>query len=165
EWFGGTVNVTNVVSWNAGDDALDTDQSWGGTVDNFVIISPGDHNFELDGPEGSMAAGHIMQNGTVIANTNDQNSSDIINVDDNSIVTLRNIHFMNLEEGQIINRVDAPEVIFENITLDVPEEDLANYVVDGNVPSGVTAGGSPQADVSVFDWTWASKAGALDGLK
>ena len=24
----GTVNVKNVVVWNAGDDAIDTDQSW-----------------------------------------------------------------------------------------------------------------------------------------
>ncbi len=33
EWFGGTVNVTNALVWNTGDDAIDTDQSWGGTFD------------------------------------------------------------------------------------------------------------------------------------
>ena len=51
ECFGGTVNLTNVVSWNVGDDGFDTDQSWSGTLDNFVIINPAGHIFELDGPE------------------------------------------------------------------------------------------------------------------
>src|SRR5690606_30719256 len=39
EWFGGTVNVKNALIWNSGDDAVDTDQSWAGTLDNFIIIS------------------------------------------------------------------------------------------------------------------------------
>src|SRR5690606_34250542 len=39
EWFGGTVNVTNAVVWNAGDDAIDTDQAWSGTLDNFIVIA------------------------------------------------------------------------------------------------------------------------------
>ncbi len=52
EWFGGTVSVSNVVVWNTGDDAIDTDQAWSGTLDNFAIINPGDECFELDGGEG-----------------------------------------------------------------------------------------------------------------
>ena len=41
EWFGGTVNVTNVVSWNCNDDALDTDQAWAGTLDRVGRACPG----------------------------------------------------------------------------------------------------------------------------
>ena len=52
EFFGGTVNVTNAVVWNAGDDAIDTDQAWSGTLDNFIVVNPGDECFELNGPEG-----------------------------------------------------------------------------------------------------------------
>ena len=74
EWFGGTVSVTNVVVWNAGDDAIDTDQSWSGTLDNFVIVTPLGHCFELDGPEGSMEAGHTIKNGTVYASDADRTS-------------------------------------------------------------------------------------------
>ena len=48
EWFGGTVNVKNALVWNSGDDAIDTDQSWGGTLDNFIVITPTGHCFELD---------------------------------------------------------------------------------------------------------------------
>jgi len=171
EWFGGTVNVKNALVWNVNDDAIDTDQSWEGTLDNFVVIAPADHNFELDGPEGSMEAGHIIQNGTVIANdpATGRISSDLINTDDNSIVDLKNIYFTAIEEGQIINRVvhNVGTVNFEGIQLDVPEADLENYVKDGNVPEGVSAVSNPTvgADVSVFGWTWAGQAGALDSLK
>ena len=54
EWFGGTVSVKNAVLWNVGDDAVDTDQSWAGTLDNFIVVNPGDECFELDGPEGCL---------------------------------------------------------------------------------------------------------------
>lgn len=166
EWFGGTVSVSNVVVWNTGDDAIDTDQSWAGTLDNFVIIAPGDHNFELDGPEGSYEAGHTIQNGIVIANDPelDRYSSDLINVDANSIVTLRNIYFTAIVEGQKINRVDAVGVVFDNIMLDVTAANLVDYVDGDVVPTGVVAGGSSTANTSVLGWTWASNAGALAGL-
>ncbi|MFU8842733.1 MAG: hypothetical protein ACNA7V_02880 [Bacteroidales bacterium] len=167
EWFGGTVNVKNAVVWNVNDDAIDTDQSWSGTLDNFVVIAPGDHNFELDGPEGSYEAGHTIKNGYVIANDFDLErfSSDLINTDDNSIVNLENIFITGIKEGQKINRVvhNVGVVNFLGIVLDVPAEDLANYV-NGEVPAGVTAGTTYTTDFSVFGWTWAAKAGKFTGL-
>ncbi len=163
EWFGGTVNVSNVVVWNAGDDAIDTDQSWAGTLDNFVVVTPTGHCFELDGPEGSLEAGHTIQNGSIIASTADRVSEDLINVDDNSIVALKNLFFTGIMEGQKINRVTAAGVTFEGIEFDVDAATLADYV-NGAVPAGVTAGTSPKADVSVLGWTWAAQAGGLDNL-
>lgn len=162
EWFGGTVNVKNVVVWNTGDDAIDTDQSWGGTLDNFMIVAPGDNCFELDGPEGAYEAGHTIKNGTVIANDFDleRYSSDLINVDNNSIVDLQNIYFTAINQGQQINRVTAAGVTFTDIMLDVPAENLSEYV-NGDVPAGVMAGGVPQAKASDLNWTWAAQAGAL----
>ena len=53
EWFGGTVNCKNVVVWNAGDDGLDTDQAFRGTIENFAVITALGSSFELDGPEGT----------------------------------------------------------------------------------------------------------------
>ncbi|WP_053186692.1 hypothetical protein [Sunxiuqinia dokdonensis] len=169
EWFGGTVNVKNALVWNVGDDGIDTDQSWNGTLDNFVVVTPTGHGFELDGPEGSMEAGHIIKNGTVVSSVTTEDGTrsleDLINVDDNSIVDLMNIFITGIIEGQMINRVTAAGVTFEGIELDVAEADLASHV-NGDVPAGVTAVSSPTvgADASVFGWTWASKAGALTGL-
>ncbi len=163
EWFGGTVNVNNVVAWNVGDDGIDTDQSWAGVLDNFVVVTPTGHCFELDGPEGSFEAGHTIRNGTVVASGNGRFAEDLINVDQNSIVALENIYFTGIVDGQQINRVTAPGVTFSGIQFDVAAEDLANYV-NGEVPEGVTAGGSPFADLSVFSWTWAAQANAFEGL-
>ena len=163
EWFGGAVNVKNVVVWNVGDDGLDTDQAWAGTVDNFFIISVAGHNLELDGPEGSYNASHTIKNGTVITSDAGRSAEDLINVDNNSIVSLENIFFTSILEGMKINRVTAPNVYFNGIMLDVPAANLANFV-NGDVPSGVSAGGSSAANASVLNWTWASKAGKLSGL-
>lgn len=162
EWFGGTVNVTNVVSWNCNDDALDTDQAWAGTLDNFVVITPAGHCFELDGPEGTMSAGHTIKNGTVIAGDGSRNAQDLINVDANSIVNLTNIHFTGIQTGQQVNNVTATGVVFSGITFDVLAADLAGHV-NGTVPSGITIGGSAsaQADLTQFSWTWAAEAGKL----
>lgn len=166
EWFGGTVNTSNVVIWNAGDDAIDTDQSWAGTLDNFVIITPSDNCFELDGPEGSMVAGHIIKNGSVKASSEDVTSDDLINTDDNSDVDLENIYFTDIAEAQQINRVTFADgdVTFTNIILDLPSSpaDTLDAHVNGAVPAGVTTGTSSQANTSVLDWTWASKAGMLN---
>ena len=152
ECFGGTVSLTNVVSWNVGDDAFDTDQAWAGTLDNFVIINPADHMFELDGPEGSYSAGHTIKNGDVYVG----GGADLINVDNNSIVDLIDIYFTDIQGANKINRVTAPAVTFTGIVLDV---DSVQVHVNGAVPAGVTAGQSPKANTSVLGWTWAHIAG------
>jgi len=57
EWFGGTVNVKNVIVANGEDDGLDIDQNYSGTINNAVVIqsgaTAGDNAIEIDGPEGS----------------------------------------------------------------------------------------------------------------
>ena len=163
EWFGGTVNVKNVVVWNCGDDGIDTDQAWAGTLDNFVVVTVSGHSFELDGPEGTMNAGHKIMNGSVICSTDDVTSQDLINTDDNSIVDLEKIYFTGVQTGQQINRVTASGVTFTDIIINVDAADLANHV-NGTVPSGVSVGTTGYADISGLEWTWASKAGGLSGL-
>ena len=38
ECFGGTVNVSNALVWNQGDDAYDMDQAYSGTIDNVIYV-------------------------------------------------------------------------------------------------------------------------------
>lgn len=163
EWFGGTVSVKNALVWNVGDDGIDTDQAWSGTLDNFIVVTPLGHCFELDGPEGTRAGSHTIKNGSVIASDATRTSEDLINVDANSAVTLKDIYITGIGAAQKINRVTAPLVFFEGITLNVAAADLANHV-NGTVPAGVTVGTTPKANAAAFGWTWASKAGALTGL-
>ncbi|WP_010418958.1 hypothetical protein [Anaerophaga thermohalophila] len=167
EWFGGTVNVKNAVVWNVGDDAIDADQSWTGTLDNFIVISPSDHNFELDGPEGSQDFGpYTIKNGVVIANSENKSSSDLINTDDNTSVHFDNIFITAIAEGQQINRVvhEVGDVVFANIVLDVEEAELPNHIKGDIVPEGITAGNAPASpiDTSLFGWTWAAQSGATN---
>jgi hypothetical protein len=159
EWFGGTVSVTNVVVWNAGDDAIDTDQSWGGTLDNFVVITPSDRPFELDGPEGTYEASHTIKNGNVQASSADITSGDLINTDANSLVSLESIYITDILPGQIINRVDAAGVFYTDIVLNV--DTVSNYIKNNGTHPGITAGTTPKANTSVLGWTWAAQAGVI----
>ena len=69
EFFGGTVNASNLLVWAQGDDAFDVDQGWEGTVTNYVAIEgvDSDHALELDGGEGNTNPGFILENGTFIS--------------------------------------------------------------------------------------------------
>ena len=71
EFFGGTVNVTNVLVWGQGDDAIDIDQAYSGTIDNAVVVlgDASDHAFEVDGPEGTSTGSFTLQNATIIGNS------------------------------------------------------------------------------------------------
>lgn len=59
EFFGGTVNVSNLLIGFQGDDGIDIDQNYSGTVDNAMVIHgiDTDEGFELDGPEGTLNNG------------------------------------------------------------------------------------------------------------
>ncbi|HMQ46088.1 MAG TPA: carboxypeptidase-like regulatory domain-containing protein [Saprospiraceae bacterium] len=166
EWFGGNVNVSNVVVWQVGDDAIDTDQAWGGTLDNFVVITPGGNCFELDGPEGSYEARHTIQNGTIVAVTsNATTGGSLIDVDNYTPVDLKNLHFIAPLEGLTITEDEVANTTFENVTFDVNPQDLPALMEQGGaIPAGISAGGSPVANVSIFFWTWTAQAGGLDGL-
>ncbi len=172
EWFGGTVNVKNALVWNSGDDAIDADQSWGGTLDNFVVVTPGDHVFELDGAEGSMTRTYTIKNGTVVNDYDSRTTGgELINTDKNTMVNLENIFFKNVVTGQKINRTkDNPGTKYTNIVINgsgSADTYISDYDAATNpVPAGITvaASASGKANVSALGWTWASKAGALTGL-
>ena len=163
EWFGGSVNVTNAVVFNCGDDGIDTDQAWSGSLNNVVVIGAIGHSFELDGPEGSASAGHAISNGSIKATFDGRVCVDLINVDNNSIVALSNLFFTDIDATQDINNVTAAGVTFENIQFNVPADSLQNHV-NGAIPAGVTAGTTPQATISSLGWTWTAQSGAMSGL-
>lgn len=71
EFFGGTVDVTNVLVGFQGDDGIDIDMNYSGTVDNFVVVNgtgtSSDEALEIDGPEGTTYTSGLftLKNGTV----------------------------------------------------------------------------------------------------
>ena len=73
EFFGGSVNASNLMVWGQGDDAIDIDQGYSGTIDNVLVALTGasDHAFEIDGPEGSLMGSFSINNATLIGATSD----------------------------------------------------------------------------------------------
>ncbi len=172
EWFGGTVNCKNVVVWNAGDDGLDTDQAYRGTVENFAIITALGSSFELDGPEGTYGvdlSGHTFNKGFVVTTGS---AGNCIDNDANTIVNLRNIYAKGFSATtQNITEVfttytTTSGIVFENIKLDVPPADLWKYIngatVASTIPSTITAGTAAYADLTAFNgWSWTAIADKL----
>ena len=171
EWFGGTVNVTNALVWNTGDDAIDTDQAWDGTLDNFIIINPGDECFELDGGEGSFNRQHTIKNGSVYAG----DAEGLADLDDkgvagtvgNSFVDMSNIYFFGIAYGQDFDDNPA-DLSAANFELTLPSDTLEiNEFFKKGTDAFVTEVGlgsnSVGADKTRFStWSWASVAGALE---
>jgi len=179
EFFGGTVNVKNVIVLNSGDDAIDTDQAWSGTLDNFIVIagSTTDHGLEVDGPEGSFLDGHTLTNGS-IKGTSDTELADFR---DAARGTFQNIYFFgfpdpaedgrgdfSLSSGSDVTFADG-DLVFNNIEITLPSGvDLADVMKGGTDVHGrsVALGANTVgADASVFTgWTWAAQAGLLGGF-
>jgi len=164
EWFGGTVNVRNAIVWNTGDDAIDTDQSWGGTLDNFIIVNPGDECFELDGPEGIMVAKHIIKNGSAYAG----DAQGLVDLDPNSDVDMDNIYFFGIKAGQDFDELPTDYVCtFTDFEVTLPAGTaITDFFKDGSdafVTSVAAGANTVGADVSTFHgWSWAEVSGALD---
>lgn len=82
EFFGGTVDADKIMSYYQGDDGIDIDQNYSGTVSNFVVIQGDgvgtDEGLEIDGPEGSTYTDGMftLENGICILEGSDGSAAD-----------------------------------------------------------------------------------------
>jgi len=172
EWFGGAVNVKNAIVWNAGDDAIDTDQGWGGTIDNFIVITPFDKCFELDGPEGSSApaAKHTIKNGNVKAG-NAVGLVDIDNANDSkdSYLDFMNIYFYSVKKPQTFDglpKFASYPFTFSDFQITLPASTTILDFFLGGSDAYATAvalnANTKGADLTKFaaTWSWAAKSAA-----
>lgn len=177
EWFGGTVNVTNAVVWNVGDDALDTDQAWAGTMDNFVIVCGDntDHGTEIDGPEGSGLAGHTLRNGTVKGAAN----SELADFRDGARAAIENVYYFNfpnpadgrgdleLDDVDTQANFTAGDLSFSNLEITlatgVAKADVFKNGTDVHATSVAAGANTVGADLTPFaGWSWAEVSGGLN---
>lgn len=180
EFFGGSVNVSNILVSHQGDDGVDIDQAYSGTVDGFMVIHSGDTDkgLEIDGPEGSANTGgkFILKNGTIVGSGNIGNPADFKS---KAQGTVDNVIFKGYDAGQQIkvaasyddacastsnafsNLVEGnlvfTNVTFTDYTVDVyASSGTCNTAADdataaGLVTSGDTATGGPA--ISTWSWT------------
>ena len=176
EWFGGTVNVKNVLIWNPGDDGVDTDQSWAGSLDNFIVISgpDTDHALEIDGPEGTLIAGHTVKNGSVKGSNNE-----LADFRAGARGSFENIYFFGFPDPAVagegdLSLADAASIAnfaggalsFSNLQVSTPAGvALSSVFRNGthvhatSVEPGANTVGADKTKFSA--WTWADKAGQL----
>ena len=184
EYFGGTVNTSNVLIYTVGDDALDVDQAYAGTVDNFMVFTStaasSDEGLEIDGPEGSEnATGKFtIKNGNITSVDGGGSGGDFKS---KSQGTINNVIFAGFTGGATIKiRASFNEVLacadktdsYSNLIDDELVFTSVNFgavsVYDGddsdacNVPAGhqTAAEGKMSTDTGA---TGASAASEFDG--
>ena len=108
EFFGGTVSASELLVWGQGDDGLDIDQAYAGTISNAIVIlnQASDHALEIDGPEGSATGSFTLNNLTLIG-TNDECSptgidGEIADYRKGATGSNNNIYIRNFTEGKDI---------------------------------------------------------------
>ena len=191
EFFGGTVNASNLIVWGQGDDGLDIDQSYAGTISNSIVIanSTSDHGLEIDGPEGSMDDSFKLENITLIGDGTAGNG-EYADFRKGALGSVNNLFAYGFQVGKDFEldaeadsaSFEAGTLTFSNIEIVIPDgssltggdlfndksetpnamfEDAKNLAGE-TFAKGVTSGSNTVgADTSVFGWTFANYKGML----
>ena len=181
EFFGGTVDASNLLVWAQGDDAIDIDQAYSGTIDN-VIVHLGDisdHAFEIDGPEGSLNGSFILQNASIFGNGITENG-EYADYRSNAMGSTSGVFASGFPEGKdveldndgVATNYNSGALTFGawDIVLPAGVSDVTSVFVNkansvsvsgfGSTATAVSAQGSNGADTSAFNWTFSNiKAG------
>ncbi len=101
EFFGGTVNVSNLLIYWQGDDGVDIDQNYSGTVSNFAVMHGDgvgtDEGLEIDGPEGTASNGlFTLVDGTIMSDGIAGSAADLKS---KAQGTFSNIKFSGYKDG------------------------------------------------------------------
>jgi hypothetical protein len=184
EFFGGNVSVKNIMVYSAGDDGLDIDQSYSGTISNSMVLvgDLSDSALEIDGPEGEYLASFILNNITLqgnAVNPGDKyadyrqaargesnniyaygfSAGDGVELDKGADAKNFNDNVLKFGTWQIVLPAGVTDVktIFENKSID-PVVPTPTF---GATAAAVAKGSQTVgADVSAFEWTYAKSKGA-----
>ncbi|MGB1371247.1 MAG: hypothetical protein ACPG6I_07520 [Flavobacteriaceae bacterium] len=181
EFFGGTVNASNLLVWAQGDDAIDIDQAYSGTIDNVVVHlgDASDHAFEVDGPEGTAAGSFTLQNASIFGNSITENGEYAdyrkaatgatnnvfasgfpvgkdVELDNDAVAESYNAGTLTFGTWEII----LPSGVTDVTSIFVNKAENVSVTGFGDNATAVTAQGSVGADTSAFGWTYSNaKAG------
>ncbi len=176
EIFGGSVDVTNLIIHMNGDDAIDLDEGYKGTISNAVIVldQNTDGAFEIDGTEdgtGGIDGQYTLQNVTVYGNPTAGDDTNQYGTWKSGATGLnQNIVFKSFLAGNTIEGIDAVtyggqgtatapgSLLFNNfdfITSDALSTIMPSNVTDGSTWAEVlaTQASNTGADETVFGWT------------
>ena len=182
EFFGGTVDVSNALVWACGDDLLDIDQAYSGTISNSIVLAGAnsDHGMEIDGPEGSFSDQFTLNNITLVG-YNDAEGGEYADYRSNAMGASNNVAAYNFFAGKdieldndgVANNYNAGLLTFGAWEIEVPEGDSIEAIFNnkaenvsvegfGSTASNVAAGSQTVGcDTSALAWTYANAAAAL----
>ena len=143
EFFGGTVDASNLVVWAQKDDAIDVDQAYSGTITNALVImdTGSDNVFEIDGSEGNDATGtdlqraHTVTNVTAIGPGNNTKIDQYGHWKSNAKGTYSNIYYTNFKDGTVFegftntNATNTGELSFANVEINTTQAAAAAFKV------------------------------------
>lgn len=181
EFFGGTVHASNLLVWAQGDDAIDIDQAYSGTIDNVVVHlgDASDHAFEVDGPEGTAAGSFTLQNASIFGNSVTENgeyadyrkaatgatnnvfasgfpAGKDVELDNDAVAESYNAETLTFGTWEIV----LPSGVTDVTSIFVNKAENVTVTGFGDNATAVTAQGSIGADTSAFGWTYSNaKAG------
>jgi len=182
EFFGGTVNPTNLVVWAQGDDGLDIDQAYAGTITNAVVAlgASSGSALEIDGPEGSSATADSFTLNDITLIGYAGGGSKYADYRKSALGANNNIFAYGFDAGSNVKFQSGSEVTFQdgdltfaNWEIVLPAGDTIDGIPSGDVivgtesnftdhATGVTAGNETVgATMSSFDWTYAHANGAF----
>lgn len=183
EFFGGTVHASNLLVWAQGDDAIDIDQAYSGTIDNVVVHlgDASDHAFEVDGPEGTAAGSFTLQNASIFGNSITENgeyadyrkaatgatnnvfasgfpAGKDVELDNDAVAESYNAGTLTFGTWEIVLPSGVTDVtsIFVNKAVNVTVTGF------GDNATAVNAQGSIGADTSAFGWTYSNAKAGLE---
>jgi len=183
EFFGGTVNASNLIVWAAGDDGLDIDQAYSGTITNSMVIlgNASDHALEIDGPEGSTTGQFTLDGITLIGNTTTE-KGEYADYRSSAMGTTKNVFAkgfkdnsdVELDNDGVAENYTAGLLSFSNWEIELPSgvttsadvftdksEIGSTFKADAATFSSAVTSPTVGANTSVFSWTFANNKGAF----
>ena len=169
--------------WASGDDGIDIDQAYSGTISNSVVIlgDNSDHALEIDGPEGSLFDSFILNNITLIGNEITENgeyadyrsnamgstnniyaygfkSNSDVEIDNDGVAINYNNGDLSFGEWQIVipSEVDNVEDIFINKAESVTISGFGSEAIA--ISEGANSVGCETSELS---WTYSNAKAAL----
>ena len=191
ECFGGTVNVSKALVYFQGDDGLDVDQNYAGTISQFMVVQGDgigtDKGLEIDGPEGTThtTGKFTISNGIVQRLGTEGNAADLR---DKAQGTIENVTFIYPSTSiKVRSKYDEPnacapladaftrlmsnDLKFTNVKADGINIEVYTAVTNcaSSVPADQTqaetkysnAGSGATVTAAMFNWTCAGIRGEL----
>jgi hypothetical protein len=112
-----------------------------------------------------MSAGHVLKNGSV----NALDADGLVDLDDNSIVTMTEIYFFGISAGQDFD-LNPAQLVASSLQATIPDGTLVTDYFKAGSDAYVTvvAAGANTVGANIAPlegWSWASVSGALADFK